>query len=226
MKCLLTNLSFLIFVPSHTKLFFMKRVLAIVFLVIIVFGAWWLFFKTDKAVSDNNEVTTNTSVSDKKHSDTFNAGIDKTINSYLVMKDAFVDGDTGSIKSASFAFVSRLDSLNLSELQRDDKVLAAANQQVSDMKTNATPIMQETDLTKMRRNFENVSENLYPFLRTIGYEGPKLYWQNCPMAFGDDAANWISKTSEIVNPYLGKNHPEFKSAMLHCGENMDSIYVR
>ena len=204
----------------------MKRVLAIVFFLIIVFGVWWLFFRTDKGVTESNSENSVTTQSAKKHSDVFNSNIDKTINSYLVMKDAFVDGDTGSIKSASFAFVTRLDSLNLSELQNDDKVLAAANQQVNDMKSNATPIIQETDLTKMRRDFQNVSENLYPFLRTIGYEGEKLYWQNCPMAFGDDAANWISKTSEIVNPYLGKNHPEFKSAMLHCGENMDSIYVR
>ena len=204
----------------------MKRVLAIVFLLIIVFGAYWLFFKKDNGYSETNKTEEKTTQSLNKHSDVFNTGVNNTINSYLAMKDAFVDGDTGSIKSASFAFVTRLDSLNLSELQSDDKVLSAANLQLNEMKTNAEPIMQETDLTKMRRNFQNVSENLYPFLRTIGYEGQKLYWQNCPMAFGDDGANWISNTSEIVNPYLGKNHPEFKSAMLHCGENMDSIYVK
>lgn len=205
----------------------MKRVLAIAFLIIIVFGAWWLFFKTDKDSSGNNTDSINTTQTAKKHSDVFNDDIDRTINSYLVMKDAFVESDTGSIKSASFAFITRLDSMNLSDLQNADAVvLTEANQRVSEMKTNATPILQETDLTAMRHNFENISENLYPFLRTIGYEGQKLYWQNCPMAFGDDGANWISNTSEIVNPYLGKHHPEFKSAMLHCGENMDSIYVR
>ena len=69
-----------------------------------------------------------------------------------------------------------------------------------------------------------ISENLYPFLKTIKYEGPKLYWQNCPMAFGEDKeANWISNTKEIINPYLGKNHPEYKSSMLHCGEIKDTI---
>jgi hypothetical protein len=205
----------------------MKRVLAIAFLIIIVFGAWWLFFKTDKNTSGNNTDNTNTTQTPKKHSDVFNNDINRTINSYLAMKDAFVEGDTGSIKSASFAFITRLDSMNLSDLQHSDAVvLTEANQRVNQMKTNATPILQETDLTAMRHNFENISENLYPFLRTIGYEGQKLYWQNCPMAFGDDAANWISNTSEIINPYLGKHHPEFKSAMLHCGENMDSIYVK
>jgi hypothetical protein len=72
-----------------------------------------------------------------------------------------------------------------------------------------------------------VSEFLYPFLKTVGYEGTKIYWQNCPMAFGDDKpANWLSTSAEINNPYLGMHHPEFKSAMLHCGETMDSIYAK
>ena len=66
-----------------------------------------------------------------------------------------------------------------------------------------------------------------PFFKTLGYEGKKIYWQNCPMAFGDDKpANWLSTSTEINNPYLGMHHPEFKSSMLHCGETMDSIYAK
>ena len=69
--------------------------------------------------------------------------------------------------------------------------------------------------TEMRQDFRMVSENLYPFLKTIGYEGPKLYWQNCPMAFGENKeGNWLSNTSEIINPYLGKNHPDINRLWL------------
>jgi hypothetical protein len=82
-------------------------------------------------------------------------------------------------------------------------------------------------MADMRKDFSMVSEFLYPFLKTVGYEGTKIYWQNCPMAFGDDKpANWLSTSAEINNPYLGMHHPEFKSAMLHCGETMDSIYAK
>ncbi len=35
-------------------------------------------------------------------------------------------------------------------------------------------------ITEMRQDFSMVSENIYPFLKTIGYEGEKLYWQNDP----------------------------------------------
>ena len=203
----------------------MKRFLAILFLAIIVFGAWWLFFKTDKPDSPLNNKEEALIV--MKHSEAFNSGIANAINSYLDMKNAFVEADTTSVKTNASQFISAVDNIKLDELQKDDaQILAAAQQQLSDIKANATPILQETDLTQMRQDFRMVSENLYPFLKTIGYEGEKLYWQNCPMAFGENEANWLSKTSEIINPYLGKHHPEYKSAMLHCGETKDSIFIK
>lgn len=204
----------------------MKRVLAIIFLVIILLAAWWLFFKTDE---DNSESAPKVeALTVKNHSDEFNQKIAHAIHTYLGMKNAFVEGDTLNIKATANQFITSVDSLNLTELQKDNpQILAAAQQQVSDIKANAEPILQESDLTQMRQDFRMVSENLYPFLKTIGYEGEKLYWQNCPMAFGEDKeGNWLSNTSEIINPYLGKHHPEYKSAMLHCGENKDSIYAR
>lgn len=203
----------------------MKRVLAIVFLVIIVLGAWWLFFKTDKPKTSEPKVE---ALSVKKHSKVFNQKVANAINAYLDMKSAFVDGDTVNIKANAAKFITSVDSIQLNELQKDDSlILQAARQQVSEIKANASPILQDSDLKQMRQDFSMVSENLYPFLKTIGYEGDKLYWQNCPMAFGEDKpANWLSNTSEIINPYLGKNNPEYKSAMLHCGENKDSLFVK
>ena len=204
----------------------MKRILAIGFLAIIVFGAWWLFFKTEKGKTESEPKEAPLSV--KKHSDEFIQKVADAINFYLDMKNAFVDGDTLNIKANVNKFIAAVDSIPLIDLQKDDSlILIAAQQEVGEIKANASPILEDTDLTQMRQDFSMVSENLYPFLKTIGYEGEKLYWQNCPMAFGDDKpANWLSNTSEIVNPYLGKNHPEYKSGMLHCGENKDSIFAK
>lgn len=205
----------------------MKRVLAVVFLLIILFAAWFLFFRTDKTsvTTDSGKETT---PAVKKHSDQFDQKIANMMNSYIEMKNAFVDADTAAIKSKTAQFISSTDSLHLNELQqKDSSLFMAAQQNISDIKSNAQPILKESDLTEMRHDFSMVSENLYPLLKTIGYEGNKLYWQNCPMAFGDDKpANWLSNTSQILNPYMGKNNPEYKSAMLHCGENMDSIYLK
>ncbi len=202
----------------------MKRFLAILFLAIILFGAWYLFFrKTKKEVKAVPE-----GIVGKKHSQDFNKSIADMLTDYFNMKDAFVDADTSTIKLQTGKFISSVDSLNLSDLQKGDSLIyLSARQNISDIKANAKPITQESDLTEMRHDFSMVSENLYPFLKTIGYEGKKIYWQNCPMAFGDDnPANWLSNSSEINNPYLGKMDPKYKSTMLHCGENMDSIYLK
>ena len=96
--------------------------------------------------------------------------------------------------------------------------------QMGDVKANAESLLKQTDITEMRQDFRMVSESLYPLLKTIHYEGKTLYWQNCPMAFGEGKeGNWVSNTAEIINPYLGKHHPEFKGTMVHCGETKDSI---
>ena len=204
----------------------MKRVLAIIFLIIILLAVWFLFFKTEKTVVNNTP--TKEPISVKKHSPDFDAKMGNMINAYMAMKNAFVDGDSTEIKSKTTVFISSADSLNLEELhQTDTSVFMAAQQNLSDNKANAEPILQEKDIEEMRHDFSMVSENLYPLLKTVGYEGEKLYWQNCPMAFGDDKpANWLSKTAAIKNPYLGKNDPVYKSSMLNCGENMDSLYLK
>lgn len=212
----------LIFAPKFKQ---MKRVLAIVFLALFVVAAWWLFFKKDKPATQEEQVT-NEAIKVKKHSDEFNAGIDRMLNSYFAMKDAFVEADTAAVRPAALKFLADVDQVPLEELNQDDpKISAVASQQISDIKANAEPIIAETDITEMRHDFHMVSENLYPFLKTIGYEGEKIYWQNCPMAFNDDIpANWLSETREIVNPYLGKKDPKYKAGMLNCGEVKDSIY--
>jgi hypothetical protein len=205
----------------------MKRFLAIVFLAVILFGAWYLFFKTDKKTkSSKSEDSVQMPVT--KHSAEFNKSVDDMVNAYLNMKNAFVNWDTTSVKQDVTLFVASADSLKIDELQKSDSLIFLTVQQnINDIKANAQPISQENDITEMRHDFSMISENLYPLLKSVGYEGTKLYWQNCPMAFGDDKpANWLSNTRDIQNPYLGNKHPEYKSAMVSCGENMDSIYTK
>ncbi|HEX7457603.1 MAG TPA: DUF3347 domain-containing protein [Ginsengibacter sp.] len=192
----------------------MKRLLAIIFLALVLFGAYWFFFKKDTHSSEPKPEA----IKIKKHSEEFNQSITNSINEYIILRNAFADADTMKIKGQSQKFIASVDSLKLDDLKKDDSlIVASAQQQVSDIKANAQDILQQKDITEMREDFRMVSENLYPFLRTISYEGPKLYWQNCSVAFGEDKeGSWLSNTSEIINPYLGKNHPD-------CGEIKDSL---
>ncbi len=199
----------------------MKSLLAIVFLAAILLGAWWLFFRTDSHKSEPKQE----SIKLGKHTSEFNQSVSDAVNSYLVMKDAFVNDDTSKIKTEGQNFIVTIDSVRINDLTKDDaQISSAAQQEISDIKANAEAMLQENNITEMRQDFRMVSENLYPFLKTIGYEGEKLYWQNCPMAFGENKeGNWLSNTREIINPYLGKNHPEYKSSMLNCGETKDTL---
>ena len=161
----------------------------------------------------------------KKHSEVFNQSVSTAMNAYFDMKTAFVDADTAKAKENCVKFIQLLDSIPLNELKKDTtNIYESAYSDFSNIKSNAASLLQQTSILEMRKDFGMVSENLYPFFRTINYEGEKMYWQNCPMAFGEDkGANWISNTKEIINPYLGKNHPEYKGSMLHCGDIKDTI---
>lgn len=201
----------------------MKKILLLLVLFVAAFGAYWFLVRKTERKPKPPKMKP---VAVKKHSDIFNTSVDNMMAAYFAMKDAFVDADTAKAKAEAKRFYSLIDSIPLKELQKDDSlIVATAAANVADIKTNINSLLQQTDITIMRQDFRTVSDMLYPsFFKTINYEGANLYLQNCPMAFdGDKDANWISNSEEVVNPYLGKNHPKYKGTMLNCGEVKDSI---
>lgn len=201
----------------------MRKLIVFLMLVVLGFSVYWFLLRTkDTKPKETKQVA----LTVKKHSDSFNSSVDQLMTAYHGMKDAFVNTDTATAKQETQLFIRLLDSIPVAELEKDDKMIAATAQAtIEDLKANAASLLKQTDITEMRQDFRTVSDMLYPaFFKTINYEGPALFLQNCPMAFdGDKDANWISNSNEVVNPYLGKNHPKYKSTMLHCGEVKDSI---
>jgi len=200
----------------------MKKILAILILAIAAFCIYWFAFRSKGGDSGPKQQP----IVLKKHSEEFNKSVAVAMDAYFEMKNAFVDADTAKAKEACKKFIVLTDSIKLQELKKDTaSIFETAQANLNDVKMNAESLLKQTNITEMRQDFRMVSEMLYPsFFKAINYEGVNMYWQNCPMAFGEDKeANWISNTKEIVNPYLGKNHPEFKGTMLHCGEVKDTI---
>jgi Protein of unknown function (DUF3347) len=202
----------------------MKKILGLLVLVIAAFAVYWFVFKG----KDEGGGPAQQPLALKKHSEDFNKSVAAAMGAYFEVKNAFVDADTIKVKDACKKFIGLVDGIKLDELKKDTAaVYQDAFDKLKDIKANAGSILLQTDITEMRHDFNWVSDALYPFFTLINYEGPNLYWQNCPMAFGDGKeANWISNTTEIINPYLGKNHPEFKGTMLHCGEIKDTIKAK
>ena len=199
-----------------------KIMLGLLFLILAIAGYYWYMFSKAGATDNGPKQE---SIVLKKHSEIFNQSVSAAMNAYFDMAAAFVEADTVKVKENGRKFIQLLDSMPLDELKKDTaNIYDVAISSFEGIKSNAASILTMTDIQEMRKDFSMVSENLYPFFKLINYEGDNMYWQNCPMAFGDDkGANWISKTKAVINPYLGKNHPEFKGTMLHCGMVKDTI---
>jgi hypothetical protein len=204
----------------------MKKVLTFVIILLAAFSVYWYVIRDKKAKSDGPKQAP---ITLKAHSDSFGMSIDRLMGAYHEIKNAFVDADTGKARHNTAVFISLLDSIPLDELKKDTAMIfETASSTVNDIRANAQSLLQQNNITEMRKDFSMITEMMYPaFFRTINYEGPKLYLQHCPMAFdGSVGANWISNNVEVINPYLGKNHPKYKGTMLHCGEVMDTIKAK
>lgn len=199
----------------------MRKLIGAILFIAVIIGLWVLFLHK----KPHEESPKQEALKVGTHSAEFNKSVGEVVTSYLSLKDAFIESDTAKIKAQQKALITSIDSIKIDELKKDTLgIFQSAQAQLGDIKSNAEAIATEKNITEMRQDFRMVSENLFPLLKTIHYEGAKLYWQNCPMAFGEGKdANWISNTKEINNPYLGKNHPEYKGTMLHCGEIQDTI---
>ncbi|MBP6430583.1 MAG: DUF3347 domain-containing protein [Ferruginibacter sp.] len=200
----------------------MKKASIFLLLAVAAFAAYWfLIRKSDSKPSGEKQAA----IAVKKHSDKFNTSVANMMTAYFGMQNAFIDADTLKVKENCNKFIALVDSVDFNELKDDSAaVIQNAKMFFSDAKANAASLLTQKEILEMRKDFSMISESLYPAFKSINYTGATIYWQNCPMAFGEDKpANWISSTKEIMNPYMGKNHPEFKGTMLHCGEVKETL---
>ena len=200
----------------------MLKKIIIYFLVLLSVFLMYKYFtkKKDTAEISNQPIHVN------KHSAAFNESISTLMKQYIAIKDALVESDTALVKKQTITFIDLLNQIDTTEIKKDTAaVFETVMYTFSDIKSNAQSIIQQHSIEEMRKDFSSMTDVMFPSLfYSLQYEGPKLYLQNCPMAFHDSIpANWLSDRAEIVNPYLGKNHPTYQSSMLHCGEIKDSV---
>jgi hypothetical protein len=155
-------------------------------------------------------------------------GLDSAINNvmtaYYTLHDALVEADTAASVAAAKHLIAITDSMDTKKLVQDTLALKTIDEFRGDISAEAMGLVGETTLTEQRRAFSMITENLYPLLQASRFRGHKVYQVECPMAFNDnEAASWLSPSTEVVNPYLGKKHPKYAGGMVHCGEVKDSI---
>jgi hypothetical protein len=152
------------------------------------------------------------------------AKLEAVLTTYEELRDAFVDYDTIQVDSMAYRLVDQLANFTFEGIQ-DSGVGDSLAVQLKGLAVATKAIGSEKMLEGKKRHFSEASDFLYSLLQAAQFDQSVIYRQTCPMAFNDsETASWVSRSSEILNPYLGKKHPKYASGMLHCGEVTDSVH--
>ncbi|PWT71099.1 MAG: hypothetical protein C5B59_18825, partial [Bacteroidetes bacterium] len=203
------------------QILFMKRV---IMLIIIVALAGFTAYKLLSKKQVISEAKAESPLMISKNSEAFNASFEKLMNDYFGIKEGLVEWDTTKANQAATALITSADSLLLKELKADSNVVLTAENYASSISNEAKGFIGEKSIEQKRHSFNMLTSEMYDLVRVVKYDKEVLFHIKCPMAFNDSLEGyWLSNTSKITNPYLGKKHPTYKDKMLGCGEVVDSL---
>lgn len=199
----------------------MRKILLVVVIIVVALVVWKFAFNK----KEQKEEPRQEALAVSKHSKDFNETIAGALNSYYALTDAFVNWDSTKVNAQANDLNQKLASVKLDDLKKDSSaILATAQSFIDNAKGNTQDITMGASFEEKRHGLHNLTDNLYNFLRTVRYDESKLYLQECPMAFNDsEPGQWLSKTSEVRNPYLGVHHPKYGKSMISCGETKDTV---
>ncbi|SDS02900.1 membrane fusion protein, Cu(I)/Ag(I) efflux system [Gillisia sp. Hel1_33_143] len=139
--------------------------------------------------------------------------IEALLSEYLKLKDALVADDLQLSKKEIAAIKTKVEEINTIGLKGEaEKVWKMVNIQL----INRTKELSEAkDLKEIRGGFDELSSEVIMLVSKLQVSTP-LFVLHCPMADNNRGADWISLSSEVLNPYYG-------NAMLGCGEVTKTI---
>lgn len=123
------------------------------------------------------------------------------IEKYLTISEALYKG---SSVGSSFKIKSAISSFDTDPLKSENTKEALSI---------LTKMSKTKDLSEIRKHFKALSAIA---IAKAENTGRTFYIQNCPMAFDNTGADWLSNTKEINNPYFGPEMP-------HCGSVTKTI---
>jgi len=139
--------------------------------------------------------------------------IEALLSEYLKLKDALVADDLQLSKKEITALRAKVEEINTIGLKGEaEKVWKMVNTQL----INRTKELSEAkDLKEIRGGFDELSSEIIMLVSNLQVSS-QLFVLHCPMADNNRGADWISLSSEVLNPYYG-------NAMLGCGEVTKTI---
>ncbi|MGV9004329.1 DUF3347 domain-containing protein [Flavobacterium sp.] len=134
-------------------------------------------------------------------------------DNYFKLKDALISSDGTSAAAQSSALLSSINTVQMDKLEMD--VHMVWMKVLENLKSETEMISKNKDVKMQRNHLNLLSQNIFSLMKVSKMETP-TYYQFCPMFNSGKGANWISKESEIKNPYYG-------SMMLSCGKTVETI---
>lgn len=195
-----------------------KTFLVIIVLVVIALLVRPFFCSGDDKQANTKEETKQQPLSITENSNAFNQSFTLLLNAYYNLRDALVASDTAKASAAAHAVALAADSLKVNEIKGDSTgvIKETAKTYTSTLSSSAQALTAEKDINAKRKDFEMIADAMWSLTRTVQYDGEKVYWEYCPMAFNKQGAYWMSNEREIKNPYFGNE-------MLNCGSVEDSL---
>ncbi len=203
----------------------MKKLFLLIILALAgVFTYYFLYSKKNKP---GDETPKQAPVTVSKYSATFNRSISEVLDAYYSLTESLVKWDNAGINAKAATLKAKVDKIQFDEIKQDTIIHQTAVSYVEGFNADLGILVENPDITAKRHAFHTFSQNFYDLLRTVKYDGGAVFLQECPMAFNDtEPGIWLSNETEIRNPYLGTQHPKYKSGMINCGETKDSLTFR
>ncbi len=150
----------------------------------------------------------------EKVPETFRAQLGVLAQAYLPIKDAMVAGEVRAGQLTATRFGESLSGVNTMLLEGEAH--SYWMEQLEALQAHAAGVASAAELEVARRQFGFLSRALINTLTAFGISDQTLYVDHCPMAFGNEGANWLSESPSIENPFFGE-------VMLTCGSVIDTL---
>ena len=146
--------------------------------------------------------------------DEFKQQLNVVANAYIDLKDTFVATDAKAASQMAQKFTSSLMRVDMTLLKGEGHKYWM--EQLSALSSHGDKISEISDVESQRKQFGFLSDAMIKSIEAFGTIGNTYYVQYCPMAFGNQGADWISSETAIKNPYFGDK-------MMKCGSVKRSL---
>lgn len=150
-----------------------------------------------------------TSMTDTKNDNQVKSLLEK----YLSLKESLVKSDASASATKAKELLEAVNAVKMEKLSpREHTVWMKVTNELA---TDAGHISETKDIAHQRDHFASLSKNMHALLKASDTK-ETIYYQHCPMFNDGKGANWLSRESNIKNPYYG-------SQMLTCGKTVETI---